>query len=112
MTREEWTNNAAAEYRKRISSDSIRSKAAAYDFAQGIKYADENPKSPWISVKDDLPCNHKDLVHSNYTDRVLVMSRHGYTEVAFMYKMTEDTWEWNNLFVVLYWMPIPEPPEK
>ena len=24
----------------------------------GLEIADEYPKSPWISVKDDLPCNH------------------------------------------------------
>ena len=23
---------------------------------------ERNPKSPWISVKDDLPCNHKELI--------------------------------------------------
>lgn len=107
MTREEWTNNAAIEYGKHISSDLIHSKAAAYDFAQGVKYADKNPQSPWISVKDDLPCNHKELVHSNYTDRVLTMSRYGYTEVTFMC-IIEYAWEWSNLIEVLYWMPIPK----
>lgn len=111
MTREEWTNNAAIEYGKHISSDPIRSKIASYDFAQGIKYADKNPKSPWISVEDDLPCNHKELIHSNYTDRVLVLSRNGYSEVAFMC-IIEDVWEWNTLITVLYWMPIPELPKE
>lgn len=26
---------------------------------EGLETADYNPKSPWISVNDDLPCNHK-----------------------------------------------------
>ena len=74
---------------------------------EGLSIADANPKSPWISVKDDLPCNHKELIHSNYTDRVLVSSRNGFSEVAFMC-IIEDVWEWNTLMQVSYWMPIPE----
>lgn len=77
---------------------------------EGLNIADENPKSPWISVEEDLPCNHKELIHSNYTDRVLVLSRNGYSEVAFMC-IIEDAWEWNNLITVSYWMPIPELPK-
>ena len=68
-------------------------------------------KSPWISTKDDLPCNHEELVHSNYTDRVLVLSRNGYSEVAFMCKI-EDVWEWNTLITVSYWMPMPKLPKE
>ena len=78
---------------------------------EGLSIADANPKSPWISVDDDLPCNHEELVHSNYTDRVLVLSRNGYSEVAFMC-IIEDVWEWNTLITVLYWMPIPKLPKE
>lgn len=80
-------------------------------FIAGAIWADEHSKSPWISVKDDLPCNHKELTHSNYTDRVLVISRNGYPEVAFMC-LIGDSWEWNTFIKVLYWMPIPEPPKE
>ena len=76
----------------------------------GLDVADSDPKSPWISVEDDLPCNHEELIHSNYTDRVLVLSRNGYSEIAFM-SIIEDVWEWSTLIKVLYWMPIPEPPK-
>ena len=34
----------------------------ATGFEAGVKWADSHPKSPWISVDDDLPCNHSDLV--------------------------------------------------
>ena len=34
----------------------------ATGFEGGIKWADEHPKSPWISIKDDLPCNHEELI--------------------------------------------------
>ena len=33
-------------------------------FEKGAKWTDTHPKSPWISVKDDLPCNHKELLLS------------------------------------------------
>lgn len=102
MTREEQIK---AEAKKYYSDDII-----AYDsFLHGIEFAEK--LSPWISVEDDLPCNHKELVYSNYTDKVLVLSRNGYSEVAFMC-IIEDVWEWNTLIMVLYWMPIPKLPKE
>ena len=77
----------------------------------GAVWADNNPKSPWINAKEDLPYKHEKLTHSNYTDRVLVLSRHGFSDVAFMTKIG-DTWEWNTPIVVLYWMPIPQLPKE
>ena len=80
-------------------------------FIEGTKWADNNPKSPWISVEDDLPCNHEELTHSNYTDRVIVLARNEFPEVEFMYKVEEGVWEWTTLKNVSYWMPIPKLPE-
>lgn len=119
MTREEEIYNAINNlqigvYDEDISSDNDEYNNDEYNgsdlqdaFYAGATWADENPKSPWISVKDDLPCNHEEMIHSNYTDRVLVLSRNGYSEVAFMC-LIEDAWEWNTLIKVLYWMPIPK----
>ena len=73
----------------------------------GLEAADANPKSPWISVDDDLPCNHQELTHSNYTDRVLISASNGFAEVAFMC-IIEDTWEWETPIKVSHWMPIPK----
>ena len=40
-------------------------------FLEGAEFALNNQ---WISVEDDLPCNHKDLMkNENYTKRVLVV---------------------------------------
>ena len=77
-------------------------------FLEGAKFALDNQ---WINVDEDLPCNHQELTHSNYTDRVLVLSRNGYSEVAFMC-IIEDVWEWNTLMQVSYWMPIPKLPKE
>ena len=41
---------------------------------QGLATADANPKASWISVDDDLPCNHKELMDGeHYTKPVLVV---------------------------------------
>ena len=80
-------------------------------FIEGAKWADNNPKSPWISVENDLPCNNEQLTHSNYTDRVIVLARNEFPEVEFMYKVEEGVWEWTTLKNVSYWMPIPKLPE-
>ena len=80
-------------------------------FIEGAKWADNNPKTLQISVEDDLPCNHEELTHSNYTDRVIVLARNEFPEVEFMYKVEEGVWEWTTLKNVSYWMPIPKLPE-
>ena len=108
MTREEEIYEAAESFCAKANPQLL---VGDYSFIQGVEWADEHPKSPWISIKDDLPCNHQDLTHSNYTDRVLVLSRNGYSEVAFMC-IIEDVWEWNTLMNVSYWMPIPELPKE
>ena len=110
MTREEEIDNAKTAFYERVLEDDYY-----YDprdcFEEGAKWADSHPKSPWISVDDDLPCNHEEMVHTNYTDRVLVSSRNGFSEVAFMC-IIEDVWEWNTLMQVSYWMPIPKTPKE
>ena len=78
---------------------------------EGLETADYNPKTPWISVNDDLPCKHKKLTHLNYTDRVIVLARNEFPEVAFMYKVEDVVWEWSTSINVSYWMPIPKLPE-
>lgn len=77
---------------------------------EGLKVADANPKSPWISVDDDLPCYHEELTHSNYTNRVLIAAKNGFVEVAFMSKI-ENIWVWDIPIKVSYWMPMPGLPK-
>lgn len=104
MTREEEIEKEAYRQEELVNMD-------AESFIDGAKWADAHPILQWISVEDDLPCNHQELTHSNYTDRVLVLSRSGYFEVAFMNKI-EDVWEWSTLIMILYWMPIPKIPKE
>ena len=37
-------------------------------FIEGAKWADNNTKSPWISVNDDLPCNNQNDIHFGFTN--------------------------------------------
>ena len=104
MTREEEIGKEAYIQEELLYMD-------AESFIEGAKWADTHPKSPWISVDDDLPCNHQDLIHSNYTDRVLVSARNGYSEIAFMSKI-ENIWVWETPIKVSYWMPIPQLPKE
>lgn len=77
-------------------------------FVAGAEWADEHPKSPWISVKYDLPCNHKDFVFDTpfgaVTKEVLVLTERGYY-IAYMHFNKE--WSWSTDRKVSHWMQIP-----
>ena len=91
-------------------------------FNVGLKYgldvADSDPISPWISVDDDLPRNHSDLVLT-YNDipfstkRVMVLT---YIHTLFLCEMKKDDdrgWIWNypTKDIITHWFPIPELPK-
>ena len=76
----------------------------ATGFEAGVKWADEHPKSPWISVEDDLPCNNPNNIHFGFTNKVLVMDNNKNTFIAFMKKYKDGKWVWGCL---LYTSPSP-----
>lgn len=88
----------------------------------GLDVADANPKSPWISVEDDLPCNHKELMENEYkTKKVLVVMRSDKSsskniEICYMTNQYSSmgNWYWINTLKthVTHWMPLPEFPQK
>lgn len=113
MTREKEIFIAASKY---IEDNSMPDGEVAISdhkdsFIEGAEWADNHPKSPWIRVDDDLPCNHEEFVHSNYTDRVLISARNGFVEVAFMSKI-ENVWVWETSIKVSHWMPFPKLPKE
>ena len=80
-------------------------------FEKGAQWADDNPKSPWISVKADLPCNHEKLISlddKRYTLYVVAVI-HNFIIMSRMYK-EDDKWYWEN-DEPTYWFPIPELPK-
>lgn len=85
-------------------------------FIEGAKWADANPKRTWISVEDDLPCNHEELIITgNYykkeTINVITIDKH---EIIDNYMVLCDggKWEWKYGVKPYYWMPIPELPKE
>ena len=121
MTREEEIWNAINNLQIGIYDENNPSDNDEYDvsdlqnaFYTGAKWADAHPKSPWISVEDDLPCNHSDLILT-YNDipfstrRVLVI-----TDIHTLFlcdmKYENNIWIWNysTRDKVTHWMPIHE----
>lgn len=87
-------------------------------FCTGAKWADANPKSPWISVKDKLPCNEKDLIVEVFkgvelrTKKVGVLSIDGYIDISYMYSLPPHGWHWNTNDTITHWFPLPERPKN
>ena len=79
-------------------------------FRLGAEWADEHPKSLWISVNDDLPCNYPDNIHFGFTNRVLATDGKD-VFMAYMKKDKDDKWTWYSDYIITHWMPFPKPPK-
>lgn len=97
-----------------IFQEKIQKKAEEFGklapvFLEGAKFALENQ---FINVKDDLPCNHEELICKNgsSTKRVLVIEDGGY----FLDRMVlfNNEWDWTYATIPSYWLPIPESPKE
>ena len=105
MTREEEIKKAS----DKLSNSC--SKTFKMGFEVGAMWADANPKSPWISVEDDLPCNYKELINKSYEDETLpvISFVHGYVCLSEMQRVNEK-WYWKGNEPD-YWFPIPKLPK-
>ena len=114
MTREQEINNAASKYIEENSmADGYVSVSDYKDsFIEGAEWSDANPKSPWISVDEDLPCNHEELISlDDKIDTLYVVAViHGIIILSRMYKF-EGKWSWEN-DEPTHWMPIPKLPKE
>ena len=96
--------------------EKIQKKAEVYGklspvFLEGAKFALENQ---WISVEDDLPCNHKELMRTKEvregteTIEVFAISKSGLIWNDYMIYVN-GKWRWNgNDFEPYYWMIAPK----
>ena len=110
-------------YDEDISSDNDEYNNDEYNgsdlqdaFYLGARWADKNPKSPWISVNDDLPCNHEELIYgteiSEGTETIEVFAINQYGDIWDDYMVYEnDKWRWND-FEPDFWMIAPKLPKK
>ena len=116
-TREEEIKLATKEYEIPFEDNT---SSILFGFEEGAKWADEHPKSPWISVKERLPermtsrdsngakiinCCSKDVFgyDASYNIGRLVCYNH-----------ESELWESHDSYMIgeiTYWMPIPELPK-
>lgn len=96
-----------------ILQEKIRKKAEGYGklapaFIEGAKFALENQ---WISVEDDLPCNHEELLEEKWqTKKVFVIKALGFFDICYMQKING---KWRLPYKSIeYWMPIPKLPKE
>lgn len=103
--------------------EKIQKKAEGYGklapvFIEGVNFALENQ---WISVDEDLPCNHEEMVHINPLDRFdqrtswCIVSDGRFISMDRMYNFTDFTndWKWGKkLHNVKYWRPLPKLPKE
>ena len=116
MIRREEINNAKEAFYKRILQENYY-----YDprdcFEEGAEWADANPKNPWISVEDDLPCNHEELMakrlfsYEKETVHVLTLLPDGDIVIDFMVH-NRGKWKWWSHHRPTHWFPIPELPKE
>ena len=129
MTREEEIRNAVDTTIPILPSNNGRTYEQALmatGFEAGVKWADKNPKSPWISVDDDLPCNHDELMskypfgYKKQTVNVLTLLPNGSVATDSMgYRerwwnggqWDGEKWEWSSLRKPTHWFPIPKLPK-
>ena len=94
--------------------EKIKQKAEGYGklapvFLEGAEFALNNQ---WISVKNDLPCNHEELLYGievsegTETDEVFARNEHG--DIWTDYMIYENgKWRWND-FEPTYWIIAPK----
>ena len=107
MTREEAI--------KKLESLKISLPAAKDEISEIIKLIE----TPWISVKNDLPCNHKEMIInadslSPTTKKVLVYNKNKEIRVAWMLYRKDKGWVWDisACSQPLFFMFIPELPKE
>ena len=98
--------------------EKIKKKAKGYGifgpmFLEGAEFALNNQ---WINVEEDLPCNHEELISTEYdkeTIYVLVISKDAIADTDCMeYNGKEWRWQRNSFFGPTHWMPIPKLPKE
>ena len=83
-------------------------------FLEGAKFVLNNQ---WISVEEDLPCSHEELMakrlfsYEKETVHVLTLLPDGDILIDFMVR-NRGKWKWWSHHRPTHWFPIPEPPKQ
>lgn len=118
MTREEEISNESLEY---MMTSCIHAEIYDVDvrnaFEEGAKWADRHSKHTWINIKDDLPCNHEELILTavvTYLVLARLQSLEGNVSyvMCYMCRASKDNeWVWQFYkpgYRVTHWMRIPK----
>ena len=116
MTRKEEIKCASKDYinylldKQEYHNENYTEDDIRQAFEKGAQWADNNPKSPWISVDDDLPFNHEELIttgcyYEKETVDVITISKSGIIDTNYMI-LYNNKWKWKYGVVPCYWMPI------
>lgn len=97
MTREEQISIASCAYGSRGSS---------IDFTAGTKWADSNPKSPWISVEEELPRQDEEVIV--LCDDLNVAPNYKISFGHIVDKTICQDYNGWNIPNVVYWFPMPK----
>lgn len=94
-----------------ILQEKIKERAKGYGnlalaFLEGAEFA---LNEQWINVKEDLPCNHEELINGNVTHSVFVRDINNMYGVSIMMKFIK--WDFMSCNIT-HWMPIPELPKE
>lgn len=93
-----------------IVQEKIKKKSEGFGhlataFLEGAEFALNNQ---WISVEDDLPCNHKELLDAEcQTKEVFILKCGGFADIDYMLKM-DGKWMWFEYKSPEFWMSIPK----
>ena len=110
MTREEQINKEAYRQEGLVDMD-------VESFIAGAKWADKNPKFTWISVEEDLPCNHEEFIETGghylkETIEFITIDEYDVIVSNLMVLFDNGKWEWKYGARPRYWMQIPELPKR
>ena len=89
-----------------IASCAYGSRGSSIDFTAGVKWADANPKSPWISTDKYLPRQGGHYLCNDGDSHISTLVFRGDKWVNIR------TFNDIPLEVVKYWMPIPKLPKE
>ena len=107
MTREEQAFEASKRFEESLTEQDLATLSKddmCFAFQLGVKWADANPKSPWISVNERLPHEEKD----GLSIKVIVVSTKGGIHIS-RYDYDMKGWISPVLDIEFtHWMPIPK----
>lgn len=80
-------------------------------FKHAVEWADEHPKSPWISVKERMPKDGEDVIFNVKFEGAFVGIFEGVYNGQPWWKASDHNGNHIDMYNVNYWMPIPELPK-